>query len=86
MRRIVKPTKEIIEAILNNDEPVCYQYVNWWLYQKGSDEIIWSLDDDTELMKWCSDNKAAIITKLASMVGAKTVDDKYGWLLGDNQE
>lgn len=86
MRRIVKPFPAMVEAAMQNNELLCYQYVNWWLYQKGSDEIIWSLDDNTELLKWCSANKTAIITELANMVGAKTMDDKYGWLLGDSQE
>ena len=86
MRRIVKPSKESVEAILNNDEPVCYPYVNWWLYQKGSDEIIWSSDDQGELHHWCLKNKEVIISELASMVGAKTVNDKYNWLLGENNE
>jgi len=81
MRRVVKPSKKMVGAIMNNTELLCYQYVNWWLYQKGSDEIIWSLEDGSELYKFCWDNRAKIIEDLANMVGAEKPDDKYGWLL-----
>lgn len=81
MRRIIKPSKQTVELILSDDAYLCYQYVNWWLYQKGSDEIIWSLEDNSDLYKFCSDNKAKIIEDLAAMVGAVKVEDRYGWLL-----
>lgn len=85
MRRIVKPTPLMMEAIMQNNDLLCYQHVNWWLYQKGSDEIIWSLDDDSDLHKWCLKHKSAIISELANMVGAKNVSDKYDWLLGGKE-
>lgn len=61
MRRIIKPSKQMVELILRDDAYLCYQYVNWWLYQKGSNEIIWSLGEGSTLYKFCWDNKAKII-------------------------
>jgi hypothetical protein len=81
MTRIVKPTKDQVEEYLYYCDVVAYQHINWWLYQKGSDEIIWFREERTPLYFWCIKNRVAIIKDMAKMVGLQPAEDRYDRLL-----
>lgn len=71
IRRIIKPTQQNIIDYIEGNSILAYQHVNWWLWQKGSDEIIWSATDYGWLYFFISNNKQRVISDMARLLGVE---------------
>lgn len=70
IRRIIKPTQEaVIDYIEGKSSVLAYQHVNWWLWQKGSDEIIWAADDYSWLYFFIWNNRHIVVCSMADILG-----------------
>lgn len=66
--RLKRPTKELLTSILLCKTALPWQYVNWWLYQNGCNNLIRSYDDyQHPAYFWAFHNQHKIACELAAM-------------------
>ena len=87
-RLIVKPTVEAILWHRYGDKiNIPYQWVNWWLYQKGEDQLIKHYNDtEHPLYNVILTNQDRVIEDLLKMVGGSDkAQEKLEELLNTNR-
>lgn len=82
-RLIVKPTAQGLLWYKATDKiNIPYQWVNWWLYQKGEDQLIKHSDDiEHPLYSIIFINQSRVIEDLLRMVGGPDNQEKLERLL-----